>query len=137
MTGVINPKASSHLPSFIAAPGEIDVLMVAMGLILVSFVLLIGILYFHLHALPERFAHKKVQFEIVCILALLAMFTHKHIFWIAGLLLALIDFPDFITPLRRIAVSSEKISAKEAPTEDAELPVRSNVLSNTGASQSL
>jgi len=30
-------------------------------------------------ALPERFAHNKVQFQIVCVLALLAMFTHMHI----------------------------------------------------------
>ena len=50
---------------------------------------------------------------IVCVLALLAMFTHMHIFWIAGLLLALIDFPDFSTPLRRIAGSTEKIATKE------------------------
>ena len=61
---------------------------------------MVGVLYFRLHALPERFAHKKVQFEIVCVLALLAMFTHMHIFWIAGLLLALIDFPDFSGLLR-------------------------------------
>jgi len=33
-----------------------------------------------------------------------------HIFWIAGLLLALIDLPDFGTSLRRIAGSSEKIA---------------------------
>jgi hypothetical protein len=84
-----------------------------MGVILLLFMLMVGVLYFRLHALPERFAHKKVQFEIVCVLALLAMFTHMHIFWIAGLLLALIDFPDFSTPLRRIAGSTEKIATKE------------------------
>jgi len=65
--------------------------------------------------LPERFAHKKVQFDIVCVLALLAMFTHMHIFWIARLLLALIDFPDFSGLFRRIAGSTEKISAKNSP----------------------
>ena len=36
------------------------------------------------------------------------MFTHMHIFWIAGLLLAMIDLPDFGTPLNRIAASAEK-----------------------------
>jgi hypothetical protein len=30
-----------------------------MGTILLLFVLMIGVLYFRLHALPERFAHKK------------------------------------------------------------------------------
>jgi hypothetical protein len=37
------------------------------------------------------------------------MFTHMHIFWIAGLLLAMIDLPDFGTPLNRIAASAEKV----------------------------
>ena len=102
MTESTHPAASDHLPSFITAPGETDVLMVVMAIILLLFVLMVGVLYFRLHALPERFAHKKVQFEIVCVLALLAMFTHMHIFWIAGLLLALIDFPDFSGLFRRI-----------------------------------
>ena len=54
--------------------------MVIMGIILLLFVLMVGVLYFQLHALPERFAYKKVQFEIVCVLALLAMFTHTCVF---------------------------------------------------------
>jgi hypothetical protein len=83
--------------------------MVVMAVILLLFVLAFGILYFRLHALPERFAHHKMQFEIVCILGLIAMFTHMHIFWIAGLLLAFIEFPDFSTPLNRIARSVERI----------------------------
>src|SRR6516164_6409110 len=112
MTESIHPAASGHLPSFITAPGETDVLMVVMGIILVLFAFMIGVLYFRLHALPERFAHNKVQFQIVCVLALLAMFTHMHIFWIAGLLLALIDFPDFGGLFRRIAGSTEKIASK-------------------------
>ena len=114
MTESIHPAASGHLPSFITAPGESDVLLVVMGIILVLFAFTIGILYFRLHALPERFAHNKVQFQIVCVLALLAMFTHKNIFWIAGLLLALIDFPDFSGLFRRIAESTEKIASKNS-----------------------
>ena len=121
MNRSIHPAASEHLPSFITAPGETDVLMVVMSIFLLLFVLTLGILYFRLHALPERFAHKKAQFEIVCVLALLAMFTHMHIFWIAGLLLALIDFPDFSGPLRRIAGSTEKIAAKEPGVEADEM----------------
>jgi hypothetical protein len=101
------------MPSFVTAPGETDVLMIVMAVFLGLFILMVGILYFRLHALPDRFAHKKVQLEIVCVLGLLAMFTHKHIFWIAGLLLALIDFPDFIGPLKRIARSTERIAGVE------------------------
>ena len=128
MTESIHPVASKHLPSFITAPGETDVLMVVMAIVLLVFLLTIGVLYFRLHALPERFAHKKVQFEIVCVLALLAMFTHMHIFWIAGLLLAMIDFPDFSGLLKGIAGSTEKIadkkpSAREGETEPGDLTV--------------
>jgi hypothetical protein len=62
--------------------------------------------------LPEQMAHRgqKIQFEIVAVLALLALFTHNHAFWIAGLLLALIPLPDFTTPLSSIAGSLERIA---------------------------
>ena len=50
MTESIHPAASGHLPSFITAPGETDVLMVVMGIILVLFAFMIGVLYFRLHA---------------------------------------------------------------------------------------
>lgn len=110
MSEPLHPAASGPLPSFITAPGDTDVLMVLMAVILLVFSLMVGILYFRLHALPDRFAHQKVQFQIVCILGLLAMFTHMHIFWIAGLLLAVVDVPDFSTPLNRIAGATEKIA---------------------------
>jgi hypothetical protein len=86
--------------------------MVVMAVVLVVAVLAIGLLFLRLHTLPERLAHKghKLQFEIVAVLGLLALFTHQHIFWVAGLLLALIDIPDFGWPLRRMARSLEKIA---------------------------
>jgi hypothetical protein len=108
----LHPLAPHHLPPFIAAPGETDVWMVVMGVFLIVAVLAVGNFYLRLHTLPERMAHKsqKLQFEIVAVLGLLALFTHIHLFWIAGLLLALIDLPDFSTPLRSIAGSVEKIA---------------------------
>ena len=104
-----------HLPFYMARPGETDVLMVVMGIFLVLAVLGVGNIYLRLHSLPERMAHKgqKLQFEIVAVLGLISLFTHIHIFWIAGLLLALIDLPDFSTPLTRIAGSVEKIADSE------------------------
>jgi hypothetical protein len=48
-----------------------------------------------------------------------------HIFWIAGLLLALIDFPDFSTPLNRIAGSTEKIANIGERTGMAKAPSKS------------
>jgi hypothetical protein len=112
MTESLHPAASHDLPSFITAPGETDVLMVVMSLVLLLAILGFGILFFRLHTLPERIAHKshKLQFEIVAVLGLLALFTHVHLFWVAGLLLALIDFPDFTGWLGRIARSVEKIA---------------------------
>ena len=115
--------ASTHLPAFITAPGGTDWLMIAMGMFLLLFVLAVGILYLRLHALPDRLAHNKVQLEVTCVLGLLAMFTHMHIFWIAGLLLALIDIPDVITPIKRIAGATEKI-ADRAEVEREELGER-------------
>jgi hypothetical protein len=108
----LNPAAPHHLPSFITAPGQIDVLMVVTSIILVLCVVGFGVLFLRLHTLPERMAHKskKIQFEIVAVLGLLALFTHIHAFWVAGLLLALIDFPDFGSFMGRIAGSVEKIA---------------------------
>src|SRR5689334_5694132 len=119
MAESLHPAASHHLPSFITAPGETDVLTVAMSTSLVPAVLGFGILFLRIHSLPERMAHKghKLQFEVVAVLCLIALFTHMHIFWVAGLLLALIDLPDFGTPLNRIAGSAEKIAGIE-PSED-------------------
>ena len=112
MSDQLHPLAPHHLPGFITAPGETDVWMVIMGIFLIVAVLAVGNFYLQLHTLPERMAHKsqKLQFEIVAVLGLLALFTHVHLFWIAGLLLALIDLPDFSTPLRSIAGSVEKIA---------------------------
>jgi len=107
-----HPLATEHLPSFITAPGETDVLMVVMVVVLVVSVLAFGVLFLRLHTLPERLAHRghKLQFEIVAVLGLLALFTHMHIFWVIGLMLALVDLPDFGTPLNRIAGSAEKMA---------------------------
>jgi hypothetical protein len=107
-----HPAATHHLPAFITAPGETDVLMVVTSLVLLAAVVGFGVLFLRLHTMPERMAHKshKIQFEIVAVLGLIALFTHMHIFWIAGLLLALVDLPDFGSPLKRIAGSTEKIA---------------------------
>ncbi|KFC74999.1 hypothetical protein FG93_00757 [Bosea sp. LC85] len=108
----IHPAAPHHLPAFITAPGETDYLMVAMAVLLVVAVLTVGIIFFRLHTLPERMAHKsqKLQFEIVAVLGLLALFTHVHLFWVAGLLLALIDLPDFSGLFGRMAHALERIA---------------------------
>ncbi|MBS7813803.1 hypothetical protein [Roseococcus pinisoli] len=135
MSTTLHPAAPHHLPLFVAGPDGSDVVMVATGIFLLAAIVTFGILFLRLHTLPERMAHRghKLQFEIVAVLGLLALFTHLHIFWVAGLLLALIDLPDFTGPLRRIAGSNERIAGlppgggdtTEAPLEEKVPPAMS------------
>ena len=128
----VHPAAPEHLPLFVAGPDGSDPLLVISGLFLLAAVVGFGILFLRLHTLPERMAHRgqKLQFEIVAVLGLLALFTHMHIFWVAGLLLALIDMPDVTGPLRRIAGSNERIAGlppgggdtTEAPLDESASP---------------
>src|SRR3984885_5213933 len=120
----LHPAAPDHLPGFITAPGDTDTLMVVIGIILIGAILLVGNFYLHLHTMPERMAHKsqKFQFEIVAVLGLLALFTHNHLFWVIGLFLAMIDLPDFGTPMRSIAGSVEKMDGVTPEPDPAEAP---------------
>ena len=108
----MHPAAPHHPPFFVPGPDGSDTLIVVTGLFLVGTIFWVGTLYWKLHSLPERMAHKsqKMQFEIVAVLGLLALFTHIHLFWVIGLLLALIDVPDFTGLFSRMAGSLEKIA---------------------------
>jgi hypothetical protein len=120
MAGEAHPLAPAHVPGFIVAADGSDFLMSLMGVTLPLIVFGIGTLYFWLHALPEQIAHRssKVQYQFVAVLALLALFTHNHIFWIAGLLLALVDLPDFTAPLGSMARALDRIADRTAPPDD-------------------
>ena len=137
MTDQLHPMTPHHLPFYIVKPGETDVLMIVMGIFLLFAVLGVGVLYLRLHSLPEQMAHKsqKLQFEVVAVLGLIALFTHMHIFWIAGLLLALIDLPDFSTPLSRIAGSVEKIADAEDVAAETRAGELNEVQASTAASR--
>jgi hypothetical protein len=124
MSGAQHPAALHHLPWFITGPGQSDLLFTFTTIVVIGAVLGLGVLFFRLHSLPERLGHKKLQFEIVGVLGLLSLFTHIHAFWVAGLLLAVIDLPDFLTPLRRIAASAEKLSGTERQAEMDSEPER-------------
>lgn len=122
----IHPMAPAHLPFYLAPEQAPDPLLVAAGVFLIAAVFGVGLLFWTLHSLPERIAHKsqKLQFEIVAVLGLLALFTHVHAFWVAALVLAVIDLPDFGTPLGSMARSLRKMSGEppepERNTIDAE-----------------
>jgi len=114
MASEVHPMLKGPVPSFIAAPGEVDTLLVVAGVILLAGILAVGLIFLRLHSLPERMTHKtkKIQFEFVAVLGLLSLFTGVHIFWVAGLLLALIDLPDFPSIFGRMANSLEKMSGR-------------------------
>lgn len=112
-----HPLASHNMPWFTPGADGSDPLFTFAALTVVAVVALLGVFFFTLHSLPERLGHKKLQFEIVAVLGLLSLFTHVHAFWVAGLLLALIDLPDFVTPLKRMASAQEKLAGIEEPAQ--------------------
>lgn len=113
----INPLAPHHLPMFVTPAGETDTLLVIVTVFLIVMVMFLGLLYFKLHALPEHMSHQnpnKMQFEIVAVLALLALFTHNSNFWFAALILAMIRFPDYETPLQTIANAMTRAKSRSS-----------------------
>lgn len=118
MTEGLHTAAPHHLPGFIGDPGGSDPLLFPVAVMLLLSVVMIGGLFFKIHSLPERMAHKtnKVQMEIVAVLCLISLFTHIHLFWIIALLLALIQLPDLSSPIARIVGALEKI-ARDRPIE--------------------
>jgi hypothetical protein len=126
MAESMHPAAPHHLPFFITPRGETDVLMVVLAFILAVSVFGFGVFFFRLHSLPEHIAHKgkKMQAELVAVLCLVSLFTHMHIFWIVALVLAMLELPDFSSPLNRIAGSAEKMAGFKPGEGDIELPPR-------------
>lgn len=115
----LHPLAPEHLPSFITPPGQTDQMMVNVAIFLIGAVLLLGVAYLTLHSLPDRLAHRRnaMQFQLIGVLTLLALFTHNSIFWLLAVILAIVEIPDFMTPLTSIARSLEKATGREAEVE--------------------
>lgn len=121
----IHPLATHHLPAFITAPGETDILMGLSAVVLVLSVLGAGVFFLWLHSLPERMVHNRLQYDLVAVLALISLFTHIHAFWIAALLLAFVTVPDLsrfdiLGPLHSIAKSLRSLAnQKDMPLATA------------------
>lgn len=111
----IHAMAPDYIPGFLASADGSDPLFTFVTFFLIAMILGIGALYFTLHALPEKMAHESnsTQFQVIGILALLALFTHNNLFWVVALLLAAFRMPDFLTPLRSIADSLVAMRDKE------------------------
>jgi hypothetical protein len=113
-----------HLPSFITEPGQSDVLFTVTVVFVLAIILIVGVIYFKLHALPEHLGHgyNNTQLQLVGVLSLLSLVTHNNIYWIAALLLVTVKLPDFTTPLEAIAKSLDHMTSKKE-----ELPVSINM----------
>lgn len=116
MTASPNPIATTHLPFFITAPGDTDVLFNVTLVFVVACIILTGVIFLTIHSLPERMAHKskKILLDLIALLCLLALLTHEHLFWFIAIVLAFIDIPDFLTPVNRIARSVESMAGQES-----------------------
>lgn len=116
----IHPMASDHLPPFIGTADGGDFLFSVMVMFTIGLILAIGVLYLRLHALPEQLAHGRnhSQKQVIGILALLALFTHNHLFWVLALLVAAFRMPDFLTPLSSIAKSLAVMSGRNPTADD-------------------
>ncbi len=127
-------EALPHLPFYVSAPGTTDWLFVGIGIFLLAVIFLLLVFYLHLHSLPDKMAHEvnHTQLQVVGILTLLALFTHNNLFWVAGLLLASIQFPDFATPLNSVARSLASLSDAEARRSAAVQPATESVPSPAG-----
>ncbi|WP_348539078.1 hypothetical protein [Ruegeria sp. R8_1] len=101
----LHPMATGHIPHYVVQADGSDYLLTFMFVFTVGVIILIGVGYFTLHSIPEKIAHESnhPQFQLVGILALLALFTHNGLFWIAAILVAGFQFPDVGAPLRAIA----------------------------------
>ncbi|WP_339951763.1 hypothetical protein [uncultured Albimonas sp.] len=110
-----------HIPYFVTPPDQMDQMLVVVAGFLLAVVVGIGLIYFNLHALPERMAHRAshTQFQLVGIMALLALFTHNSVFWVGALLLAALNVPDFLSPLNKIADALTSAAARLDPKGQA------------------
>jgi hypothetical protein len=113
----LHDLAPHHLPRFISGPDGSDPLFTVVVVLILVLGLVLGVVYFKLHALPERMAHRKnsTQLQLIAVLAILALLTHNNVFWVAALLLAVVRLPDLVTPINSIDQSLKELAGRQAP----------------------
>lgn len=116
-----HPLAPEHVPTYVTAADGSDYLFTFMVFFVVGLILLLGVAYFTLHALPERMAHKgnSTQLQLISVLAMLALFTHNNLFWVVALALAAFRPPDLVSPLNSMAQSLGRLAGRSEDTPDA------------------
>ena len=121
MESSLREAGIAHAPFFIAGPGQSDVLFTIVIWSVVLAVFGLGALYLSLHALPERLAHhaNHTQIQLISILTLLALFTHNNLFWLAALVIAVVQVPDFYTPINAIADAVKAMARQKGAMSDS------------------
>ncbi|MDJ0995674.1 MAG: hypothetical protein QNI90_19005 [Dinoroseobacter sp.] len=122
---------ASELPFYMTAIGQTDTLMIFMVVFVLALLIFGGVFYLHLHSVPDRMAHEAnhTQLQLIGILTLIALLTHNNIFWIAAIIIAALNPPDFMTPLQSMARSLQRLATgapqkqESAPDTEAETPV--------------
>jgi len=114
MSDTSSTDATEHLPHFIVAPGETDTLMILMMIAIPLVILGFGVFFLKLHSVPDRMAHKANhnQLQLIGLLTLLALLTHHNVLWLIALVVAALNPPDLLTPLRSMARSLLKLSKR-------------------------
>ena len=135
MENSLREAAIAHAPFFVTAPGDTDALFVGVVWFVILAVFLIGAFYLNIHALPERLAHhaNHTQIQLIGVLTLLALFTHNNVFWVAALVLAVIRFPDFISPINALMAMAQAKGATISPGGAIQNPSPSPSSSPSGA----
>lgn len=117
----LHAMAHGHVPGYLPGPDGGDPLFAVMAVFTIVLIMGIGALYFTLHALPEKMAHtdNHMQFQLIGILTVLALFTHNNLFWVAAIVIAAFRIPDFLTPIQSIAGSLKLLERRGATDEQA------------------
>lgn len=124
MESSLRETAIAHAPFFVTGPGQSDVLFTIIVWFIILTVFGLGALYLSLHALPERLAHhaNHTQIQLISILTLLALFTHNNLFWLAALVIAVVQVPDFYTPIKSIADALKAMARQRGAISDSAAP---------------
>lgn len=116
----LHHMAHGHVPGYLPGADGSDPLFAVMAVFTIVLIMGIGALYFTLHALPEKMAHtdNHMQFQLIGILSVMALFTHNNLFWVAAIVIAAFRMPDFLTPIQSIAGSLKRLETSEIKTEE-------------------
>ena len=129
----MHPAAPDHLPGFIVAPGEVDVLFISVTILLAISIVIIGTFTskrFYINNVINNRSYI-IKAEVFAMLVLAMIITQNKYFGIAALVLAFIRIPDFITIVkskiarmwRACSVDLSSTLPQASETSETEMPL--------------